>query len=139
MYTFFFILQRSDEDFLLSNKKCIFTPTKSLLMKKVSFAIVFLMCTVGLYAQSTHTTETQKDKYDHVIGTAETTTNRNGKQTTVYKDRYGHITGRSETRTSTNGVSTTTYKDQYGNITGSGTTKTGQNGSNTTTTTYKDR
>lgn len=71
--------------------------------------------------------------------TAETTTDRNGKQTTVYKDRYGHITGRSETRTSTNGVSTTTYKDQHGNITGSGTTKTGQNGSNTTTTTYKDR
>lgn len=43
-------------------------------------------------AQSNRTTETQRDRYGHITGTAVTTTKSDGTSETVYKDAYGHIT-----------------------------------------------
>lgn len=83
-------------------------------MKKLLFITMMLTATLTINAQSNRTVETQKDRYGHVTGTATTTTDSRGNQTTVYKDRYGHVTGKSETRPRSNGQSTTTYKDEYG-------------------------
>lgn len=97
--------------------------------------MMLLTATLTVSAQSNRTVETQKDQYGHITGTATTTTDSRGNQTTVYKDRYGHITGTSKMRLGSNGKSTTTYKDAYGHITGSSSTTSDRYGSSTT---YKD-
>ncbi|MFW5544231.1 MAG: hypothetical protein ACOCN0_02875, partial [Prevotella sp.] len=56
------------------------------------FILLFLLgSVVSVNAQSNRTTETQRDRYGHIIGTAVTTTHSDGSTETVYKDAYGHI------------------------------------------------
>lgn len=105
-------------------------------MKRPLLIAALLIASLSAGAQTTKTVETQKDKYGHVTGTATTTTDYRGNQTTIYKDRYGHVTGKSETRTAYNGQTRTTYKDPYGHTNGTSTTRQDRKGS---TTIYKDR
>ena len=115
-----------------------FEPTTDQNFKTMRNILVlfFFLTALAMQAQTSKTTETQRDRYGHITGTAVTTTKSDGTQETVYKDRYGHITGRSTTKQYSNGRTETTYKDSYGHVTGTSTTRTTGKRSETT---YKDR
>lgn len=67
--------------------------------------LTLMLCWMALNAnaQTTRTTEIQRDSYGHITGRVETTTHADGTQTVVYKDEYGHTTGTAKSRTSKQG------------------------------------
>lgn len=67
-------------------------------MKKTVFLSVFMLLSLSMSAQSSKTTEIQRNAYGHIIGNTEATIDSWNDQQTVSKDRYGYITGTSTTR-----------------------------------------
>ncbi len=130
------IWQFGSESLSLQQKGKLKT-TSRMKARRILLPLIGLMA-ITAQAQTTRTTEVQRDRYGHVTGKVETTVRADGTKTIVYRDQYGHVTGTAKSRTSSSGVVTTDYRDQYGHSTGSSrTTSPDRNGG--TTTTYKDR